>query len=69
MIPDTSDPRWKRVLTNESDLSSTSLATRILVSRLRRDVQGSAAALPGAVSELRAFMAKNSFAQADMQRF
>ena len=36
MIPDLSDPRWKRVLTSNSDLSSASLATRILISRLRQ---------------------------------
>ncbi|WP_339107969.1 hypothetical protein [Thioclava sp. GXIMD4216] len=69
MIPDTNDPRWKRVLTSESDLSATSLATRLMVSRLRREVAASPAALAAKIGELRDFVAKNPFATADMAKF
>lgn len=69
MIPDTSDPRWKRVLTAESDLSSASLATRILITRLRREVASAPASLAAKVSELHDFVTKNTFAHADAARF
>ncbi|PTV95535.1 hypothetical protein C8J27_104171 [Rhodobacter aestuarii] len=69
MIPDLNDPRWKRVLTNDSDLSSASLATRILITRLRREVADAPATLSAKMGELRDFVAKNSFAVADVAKF
>lgn len=69
MIPDASDPRWKRVLTTNGDLSATSLATRILVSRLRREVAQAPGSLAAKIGELRDFIAKNSFAVADLAKF
>ena len=69
MIPDTTDPRWKRVLTANTDLSSASLATRILITRLRRDVAAAPASLAAKISELHDFVTKNSFAHADVTRF
>ncbi|MFD2173577.1 hypothetical protein [Rhodobacter lacus] len=69
MIPDVSDPRWKRVLTSNSDLSAASLATRILISRLRREVADVPGALATKVSELRDFVTKNPFAVADVAKF
>ena len=69
MIPDLADPRWKRVLTNDSDLSSASLATRILISRLRREVSDAPATLAAKIGELRDFVAKNSFAVGDVAKF
>lgn len=69
MVPDASDPRWRRVLTSESDLAAASLATRILVTRLRRDVKASPATLNDQIAELRSFVAKNAFAVADAARF
>lgn len=69
MIPDSNDPRWRRVLTTQSDLSAASLASRILISRLRREVEGSPASLAEKIAVLRAFFAKNSFAHADFARF
>lgn len=69
MIPDISDPRWKRVLTTQSDLSAASLATRILVSRLRREVAGAPASLGAKIGELRDFIQKNAFAVADVAKF
>ncbi|MBZ4022315.1 hypothetical protein CKO11_07570 [Rhodobacter sp. TJ_12] len=69
MIPDLNDPRWKRVLTSDSDLSSASLATRILISRLRREVSEAPATLSAKMGELRDFVAKNSFAMGDLAKF
>ncbi len=69
MIPDLSDPRWARVLTSQSDLSSASLATRILITRLRREVAAAPAMLAAKAGELRDFVAKNSFAVADVAKF
>lgn len=69
MIPDLNDPRWKRVLTSNSDLAAASLATRILISRLRREVAEAPGSLMAKIGELRDFIAKNSFALADVSKF
>ena len=69
MIPDATDPRWERVLTNDSELVGASLATRILVTRLRGEVRKAPTVLGASITELRAFIAKNGFAQADAARF
>lgn len=68
MIPDISDPRWKRALTTESDYSAAALATRLLVARLRREVAADPRSLSAKVAELRGFFEKNSFVQPDVAR-
>ena len=69
MVPAANDPRWQRVLTSDSDLSSASLATKILVTRLRREARNAPATLSSKINELRAYFEKNAFAQADMANF
>lgn len=69
MIPDASDPRWKRLVTTDADISRASLATRILVSRLRADVRRDPGTLASRISELREFFKKNDFAQRDIALF
>lgn len=69
MIPAENDPRWTRVLTSESDLSASSLATRILISRLRREVKAAPGTVGAKIAELRDFVSKNPFAVADWARF
>jgi hypothetical protein len=69
MIPDMSDPRWRRVLTNDSDVARASLATRILLTRLRGEVRKSPGDLPAKIVELHGFITKNSFAQGDVALF
>lgn len=69
MISDMNDPRWSRVLTSDADLSAASLATRILVTRLRREVAAAPTTLSAKIAELRDFVAKNAFASADVARF
>jgi hypothetical protein len=61
------DSLLHRALTSNSDLSNTSLATKILVSRLRLDVSSNPGKLAGCIAELQAFVAKHPFAQKDFQ--
>ena len=69
MLPAPNDGCWARVLSSGSDLADVSLATRLLISRLRREVSGDPGALSGAAAELRDFFAKNPFAQPDIAKF
>lgn len=69
MVPDALDPRLKRVLTSENDLGKASLATRVLVSRLRREIKAHTVKMNDAISELCVFISKNPFAQSDLAHF
>ncbi|GGG79945.1 hypothetical protein GCM10011415_31560 [Salipiger pallidus] len=69
MIPDTSAPCWQRVLTSEHDISGAILATKLLVTRLRREVRARPAALNSKIAELRAYFEKNTFAVKDIALF
>ncbi|WP_274963072.1 hypothetical protein [Thioclava electrotropha] len=69
MVPGADDPRWKRVLTSQSDLSAASLATKILIARLRREVAARPASLGEKIAELREFVTKNAFAAGDVAAF
>ena len=60
------DTRLAALLTGSSDLSKASLATRILVSRLRIEVKAKPDTLPAKLQELKAFIAKNAFAGVDL---
>jgi hypothetical protein len=60
------DQRLEALLTGSSDLSKASLATRILVSRLRIEVRAKPASLPAKLEELKAFIARNAFAGIDL---
>ncbi|SLN33353.1 hypothetical protein AQS8620_01137 [Aquimixticola soesokkakensis] len=69
MVPTANDPCWTRVLTSEKDLSAASLATKILVTRLRREVKGAPAEMMAKINELRAYFEKNAFALKDLAHF
>lgn len=69
MIPNETDPRWERVLTSESNVSSASLATKILISRLRIQVKLNPNALTPAINEFRSYFLNNDFARADVEMF
>ena len=69
MIPDTTNPCWRRVLTSESDLSDAVLATKLLVTRLRREVKARPGALGPKIAELRDYFEKNTFAAKDIALF
>ena len=60
------DKRLTALLTGSTDLSKASLATRILVSRLRIEVRAKPDSLPAKLEELKAFIAKNVFAGIDL---
>lgn len=60
------DKRLAALLTGSSDLSKASLATRILVSRLRIELKAKPDTLPAKLQELKAFIAKNAFAATDL---
>lgn len=69
MIPDPDDPRWGRVLTSESELTGSILATKILITRLRREVQARPGALAEKILELRTYFEKNASAAKDIALF
>lgn len=60
------DATLQKVLTSTSDLSQASLATKILISRLRLDISAQPGNLGSAMAELKAFFAKHPFAQKDL---
>ena len=66
MVPGTDDPRWTRILQSRSDVSSATLATKFMVTRLRREVTMAPSCLPDKIAELRAFFEKNSFVRKDI---
>jgi len=57
---------WVRLLTGELNPEIKTLATRLIITRLRIDVANNAAVLPRAVQELRRFFADNKFAHRDL---
>ncbi|MBN8873192.1 MAG: hypothetical protein J0H67_10180 [Rhodospirillales bacterium] len=66
MLPPPTDPRWRNWLTSQQEPKFTVLASKVLLGRLRQDVQRNPGRLDAAVEELRAFFASNSFAQRDL---
>lgn len=66
MIPNSNDPLWTRALSTENDVSSASLATKILLTRLRREVKASPNSIGSKIDELRKYFETNAFAQKDI---
>lgn len=62
------DPRWRKILTTDSDIAAASLATRILIARLRREVVRTPSTLSEKVTELLEFFGKNPMGAADAAR-
>ncbi len=69
MIPASSDPCWQRAICNDKDLSAASLATKILVSRLRREMKSEPSTMHQKIAELRSYFEKNAFAKKDIALF
>ncbi|NBZ86334.1 hypothetical protein [Stagnihabitans tardus] len=69
MAVDPNDPRLKRAILSTTDVSKASLATRILLARLRQEVRDAPASLPGKLQEFSAYFAKHSFAEKDLACF
>ncbi|ARE82234.1 conserved hypothetical protein [Roseovarius sp. EC-HK134] len=57
-----------RAIKGTTDLAAASLATRIVLNRLRVQARTEPAKLSGLVAELRAFVAKNSDAAAELAK-
>jgi len=57
---------WVRLLTGELNPEIKTLATRLIITRLRIDVANNPDVLPRAVQELRRFFADNKFAHRDL---
>lgn len=60
------DTSLQTLLTSTSDLKQASLATRILISRMRIELKAKPEQLPAKLEELKAFLAKNAFARDDL---
>jgi hypothetical protein len=58
-----------RILSSNKDLSDATLATRLLVGRLRREAKGDPAQIREKSRELRAQIEKNAFMTADVRYF
>lgn len=56
----------ERALLSDADLSEASLATKMLVARLRAELRADPAAFPAKMAELRAFFDKHVFAMKDI---
>ncbi len=69
MIPGPSDPCWRRAICSEKDLSAASLATKILVSRLRQETKSNPAKANEKIAELRKYFDKYTFASKDIALF
>lgn len=60
------DSSLKALLTGTTDLKQASLATRILISRMRIELKAKPDQLPAKLDELKAFLVKNAFARDDL---
>lgn len=61
-------PQIARLLTEGTDLSKASLATRIMIARIRTEVKLNPACRSAKVDELLQFAANNAFAAADIAK-
>lgn len=66
MVPAVADPRWGKIINGASNPEFSALATRLAVTRLRREVQDRTKSLMQATSELHRFFVENTFAQRDV---
>lgn len=66
LLPSVDHQLWARLLTGELDPDIKTLATRLIITRLRIEVAKDSAVLPTAVQELRRFFVENKFAHRDL---
>jgi hypothetical protein len=65
-VPSKLDPCWAKALTGPAP-QVTSLATRLLIARLRDDVSRDPGRLADSVAQLQAFFVANAFAVRDLE--
>ena len=66
VLPPADSQCWARILTGELDPDIKTLATRLIITRLRIEVTNNSTALPRSVDDLRRFFAENKFAHRDL---
>ena len=66
LLPPSDHQLWTRLLTGESNPDIKTLATRLIITRLRIEVANDRTVLPRAVQELRRFFTGNKFAHRDL---
>jgi hypothetical protein len=67
-VPARSDPRWKELLSGEREPEFSSLATKLMVARLRQTVRADPGSMAAAIEELFHFFTVNDFAQRDLAK-
>ena len=65
-LPSVDHQLWTRLLTGEINPKIKTLATRLIITRLRIDVAKDRTVLPRAAQELRRFFTDNKFAHRDL---
>jgi len=66
LLPPIDHQLWARLLSGESNPDIKTLATRLIITRLRIEVANDRTVLPRAVQELRRFFTGNKFAHRDL---
>jgi hypothetical protein len=66
MVPDKSASCWKELLSGVRDPPFDSLATKLLVGRLRQKVRSEPGSVAAAVDEICHYFTANSFARRDL---
>jgi len=66
LLPPVDHQLWARLLTGELNPNIRTLATRLIITRLRIEVANDRTVLPRAVQELRRFFTDNKFAHRDL---
>ena len=64
-VPIKTDPRWRRALTGQEPKVA-SLATKLILNRLREDVRRNPDALGSSIAQLHEFFTANAFAARDL---
>lgn len=65
MVPANTDPRWAQIVSGARSPEFSVLATRLAVTRLRREVQDRLKSAQQAASELHRFFVDNAFTHQD----
>lgn len=69
MIPQAQDPLWNRILTGAATPDGLSLATRMLLARLRRRVLQEPSVLAEAIADLRSYYIGNRYVLPELAAF
>jgi hypothetical protein len=65
-VPAKSDPRWRTLLEGAQDPQLSTLATKLMVQRLRQAVKRDPTSLSASIAEIHDFFTTNAFAHRDL---